>query len=55
MGMHKHGICGCRKGPGKSPKLRHHLKREAEKNVRRRRKSIMYSNVKEAFSAFKPK
>ncbi len=46
IGSHKHGVSG---HTGKSPKFRHGLKREAEKNERKKKKSInMYSSVTEA-------
>lgn len=39
MGMRKHGKSGWKNGPGKSPKLRHAEKREAEAENRKARKS----------------
>lgn len=49
MGMKKHGVSGCRNGSGKSPKLRHHIKREAEKDERKASKPLPFKSVSEAF------
>lgn len=38
MGTHKHGTCGY---ASKSPRFRHAMKREAEADVRRDRRSIL--------------
>jgi hypothetical protein len=49
MGSHKHGVSG---HSGKSPKLRHHMRREAEKEeLRGNRKRIIdpKSSVEELF------
>ncbi len=48
MGSHKHGVSG---RSGKSPAMRHHLKREAEKNERKDRTRIIdpKSSVQELF------
>lgn len=52
MGSHKHGTSGV---PGKSPKLRHALKREAEKQERKKRKTIdWYATVAEALKGKRP-
>lgn len=39
LGMHRHGVSGV---AGKSPKLRHWLKREAEKQERRRKNMTVW-------------
>ena len=51
MGSAKHGKTGWKNGAGKSPKLRHHMKREAEKDERKAKKTTtkFYSSVMEAF------
>ena len=46
MGMAKHGKSG---RPPKSPKLRHAIKREAEKNEIKSRKPLSHKNVKGLF------
>ena len=50
MGSAKRGKTGWKNGAGKSPKLRHHMKREAEKNERKPKKTTtkFYSSVSEA-------
>lgn len=40
MGMRKHGRSGWKNGSGKSPRLRFHMKMEAEKNERKDRSKI---------------
>lgn len=55
MGMHKHGVCGSHgKSNNKSPKLRHYMRREAEKNERKRKASQLFASVADAFKSFKP-
>lgn len=52
MGFRKHGRCGIHFPKGvKSPKMRLYERIEAEKNVRRRRRTIMYASMQEAFAA----
>ena len=48
MGNKKHGASGWKNGVGKSPKLRHALKREAEANERKASKPLPYKSVTEA-------
>lgn len=52
MGSHKHGVSGT---PGKSPKLRHALKREAEQNERKAHKSRedLYDSPSDAIKNYK--
>lgn len=49
MGMHKHGVSG---QAGKSPKMRHYLKREAEKQNRKSKaQPLRHESVAEAVRA----
>lgn len=49
MGMRKHGKSGWKNGSGKSPKLRHALKREAEANEKKAKDPLPFSSVPDAF------
>ena len=51
MGMSKHRGSGYKNGAGKSPKLRQHLKREAEKNDRKAGKPLPHSTVTAALNS----
>lgn len=52
MGMKKHGKSGWKNGSGKSPRLRLAMKMDAEQNERKARKYEMFSNVRDAFTAY---
>ncbi len=47
VGMKKHGVSG---HAGKSPKLRHFMKREAEKREKKALAPLPYSTVSEAIN-----
>lgn len=50
MGSHKHGISHTRTyAGGKSPKLRHYLKREAEKVVKRKHRITWFESISALF------
>jgi hypothetical protein len=52
MGNHKHGTSG--RAP-KSPRLRHAIKLDAERNERKAKKPLPYGSVKDVFEREKPK
>ena len=48
MGMRKHSASGFKNGSGKSPNLRHSMKREAEKNeIKAKPSTCKYNSVQE--------
>jgi hypothetical protein len=51
MGMSKHGKHGVKNGSGKSPKMRHTMKREAEKQEKKAKPSTCkYKSVQDAMN-----
>jgi len=51
IGMKKHKRSGYKNGAGKSPKLRHSIKREAEQDERKSKPPLPYRSVKEALDS----